>query len=121
MVWHELELRALFCRAGAFAMRSVANLADVPELTRGSLMTTPVLVPQMARVSFPPTWIGTVFLLCFLLSRNTAFASAMTLEVAGFEVTELAELIEGYIVDRPDVSPDSFIKVKDSCVSTQMD
>jgi hypothetical protein len=59
------------------------------------MVTAPVLVPQMARVSFPPTQIRTIFLLCFLLSQNTAFASAMV----SFEVVELAEFIERHVVD----------------------
>jgi hypothetical protein len=104
-----------------FVMRSTANLTDMPELTHGSLMTTPVFIPQTAGVSFPSTWIGTVFLLHFLLSQNTAFTSAMTLEVMGFEVTELVEFIEGYIVDRPNMSPDSFIKGKEGLLHEHPD
>jgi hypothetical protein len=93
-------------------MTATANLTNMPVLACRFQMTTLVVVPQTAWVSFSPTQIRTVFLLRFLLGRNAAFTSAMPLEMVGFEVMEFADFVEGYIIDRSNMLPDSFIKVK---------
>jgi hypothetical protein len=56
----------------------------------------------------------------FLFGGSTAFASAMSMEIVGFKISEFAELVERDIVDRANTFADGLIQVKDLPVGAQL-
>ena len=90
----DLSASDLRSRAVTLAMWASADLADVSVLTRGRFLLTSSFVPQAAWVRVSPTSSGSGLLIRFLFGLGTAFASAVSMKIAGFEVSEFAEFIE---------------------------
>jgi hypothetical protein len=85
----------------------------MPKFASGGLMATFSIIPEAAWVSFHPSWVRSISLLCFSLRGGTAFASTMSLAMMSLEVTKFVEFIEQDIVDRANVLLDGPVKVED--------
>ena len=66
----------------------------------------------VGRGSLSPSGSSSGFLSRFLLGFNTAFTSAMPMEVTSLEVSEFAELVKGDVINGPNMFMDGFVELE---------
>ena len=74
----------------------------------------------MAWVTLSPVGCSSGLLARFLFGLSTAFTGAVPMKVAGFEILEFAEFIEGDIIDRPHMLSDGLVEFEDLPMGTGM-